>query len=318
MCYSMSLMIMTGMTALVAILSAQAPSGPVELAYLYDLSDFTGRIPYSDARVVADPPRSEVYTLYGNKIQVFNNAGMEIYQFEVDSTEGRILDLGIESNGDMLMLIFASAGGEGTKRWSLVRADFRGRLTGEFEVDQSGAAAGLLPNRLIIRPGRTWLISQSQMRAACYLPDGKLDRILDLAELAGLAPEERGNAEVSGLDVGVDGTVVFAVPEQFRVHAIDPSGDVRSFGRVGSGGGNFGVLGDVTLDDKGNIFVSDRLRGVVMVFNRDFRLLRETGTTTGGDVLVRPGPLALDPAGRLYVSQVRDRGIAVFAIAPAP
>ena len=309
---------LAAVAALLASIAAPAPSGPVELAYLYDLSDFTGRIPYSDARVVADAPRSEVYTLYGNRIRVFNNSGMEIYQFEVDFAAGRILDLGVESNGDLLMLLFASAAGEGATRWSLVRADFRGRLTQQLDVDQSGAAAGLLPNRLIIRSGRIWLISQSQMRAAGYLPDGKLDRILDLAELAGLAPEDRGNAEVSGLDVGIDGTVVFAVPEQFQVHAIDPAGGVRSFGRAGSAAGNFGVLGDVTLDDRGNLFVSDRLRGVVMVFNRDFRFLRETGSTAGGDRLVRPGGLAFDPAGRLYVSQVRDRGIAVFAVAPAP
>jgi len=309
---------LTGWAVLAALLMSPAPSGPVELAYLYDLSDFTGRIPYSDARVVADAPRSEVYTLYGNRIRVFNSSGMEIYQFEVDPAAGRILDLGIESDGDILMLMFASAAGEGTTRWSLVRADFRGRMTHELDIDHSGAAAGLLPNRLIIRSGKIWLVSQSQMRAACYLPDGKLDRILDLAELAGLTPEDRANAEVSGLDVGKDGTVVFAVPEQFQVHAIDPGGGVRSFGRAGSAAGNFGVLGDVTLDDRGNLIVSDRLRGVVMVFDRDFHFLRETGSTGGGDRLVRPGGLALDPAGRLYVSQVRDRGIAVFSVSPAP
>jgi len=301
-----------------ALLASPAASGTVELSYLYDLADFTGRIPHSDARVVVDAPRSEIYTVYGNEIRAFNNAGMEIYRFGVNLAVGRVLDLGIEESGDMLMLLYASSAGEGTEDWSLLRADYRGRPMDEIAVDRSGDAAGLLPNRLLLRSGRIWLISLGQMRAASYLPNGKLERFLDLEELAALAPDDIGNAEVSGLDVGSDGTVVFAVPVQFRVHVIDPGGGVRSFGKSGSAAGNFGVLGDVALDGDGNIFVSDRQRSVVMVFNREFRLLSETDRTSNRERLTRPGGLALDRGGRLYVSQVRRRGVAAFAIAPAP
>lgn len=303
---------------LTAVLAAPAPSGPVDVAYRYDLSDFTGRIPYSDARVVVDAPRSEVYTVYGNEVRVFNHAGMEIYRFEIDLATGRVPDLGIEENGDMLLLLYASGGGEGTKEWSLLRADFRGRPLGELAMDRSGSAKDLLPNRLLLRSGKIWLVSQLQMRAAVYSREGTLERVLDLATLAGLPEEDRGNAEVSGFDVAADGTVVFAIPVQFRVHAIDPDGGVRSFGKTGSAAGNFGVLGDVALDGAGNLFVSDRLRSVVIVFTREFRFLREFGQTTGRDWLARPGALALDPSGWLYVSQTRNRGVAVFAIASAP
>ncbi len=309
---------LAGVGALAVLLSSPAMAGPAEISYLYDLADFTGRIPYSDARVVVDAFRSEVYTVYGNEIRVFNNAGMEIYRFDVDVEDGRLTDLGIESSGDILMLVYASGSGEGARQWSLIRADFRGRPTAEIALDRSGDAAGFLPNRLLLRSGRIWLVSQGQMRAACYLPDGTLERLLDLAELAALPEEDRANAEISGLDVGSDGTVVFAVPEQFRVHAIEPGGGVRSFGKSGSAAGAFGVLGDVALDGEGNIFLSDRQRSVVMVFNREFRFLREEGRIAHREWLARPGALALDPAGRLYVSQVRNRGVAVFAIAPAP
>lgn len=298
---------------------ASVPAAPVaDLAYLYDLADFTGRIPYSDARVVVDPPRGEVYTVYANEVRVFNNAGMEIYRFELDLGIGRLLDVAVEDDGGMLMLVFASGAGEGTRRWAVLRADFRGRPLGEIAVGSTGEADGLLPNRLLLRAGRIWLLSQSQMRAASYLPDGKIDREFDLGQLAGLAPEERSNAEVSGMDVGGDGTIVFAVPVQFRVHAIDPGGGVRTFGKSGSAAGNFGVLGDLVLDGEGNIYLADRQRSVVMVFNRAFRLLREVGRVAKNEWLARPGGLALDPSGRLYVSQVRNRGIAVFGISPAP
>jgi hypothetical protein len=305
-------------TALAALLASTATAGPVELTYLYDLADFTGRIPYSDARVVVDAPRSEVYTVYGNEIRAFNNAGMEIYRFGVDPAEGRVADLAIESSGDILLLMYASGAGEGARQWSLLRADFRGRPTGKVDLDRSGGAADLLPNRLLLRAGRIWLLSQGQMRAASYLPGGKLERALDLAELAALPEADRGNAEVTGLDVGGDGTVVFVIPEQFRVHAIDPAGGVRSFGKPGSSAGKFGVLGDVALDGDGNVYISDRQRGVVMVFNREFHFLRETDRISNREGLARPGGLALDPAGRLYISQMRRRGVAVFAIAPAP
>jgi hypothetical protein len=307
-----------GAVTLATLFASPLASGPADLSYLYNLADFTGKIPYNDARVTVDPFHSEVYTLYGNQIRVFNNAGMEIYKFEVDLSVGRVVDLGIESGGDILMLVYGSGVGEEGKQWSLIRADFRGRPTGEIAVERSGEAAGLLPNRLLLRSGKIWLISLDQMRAASFLPDGKIVRVLDLADLAGLTPEDRGNAEVSGVDIGGDGTVVFAVPVQFKVHSVDPKGPVRSFGKSGSAAGNFGVLGDVAVDGEGNIFVSDRLRSMVMVFTKEFRFLREGGRISNREWLARPGALALDPAGRLFVSQVRRRGVAVFAIVPAP
>jgi hypothetical protein len=229
-----------------------------------------------------------------------------------------VADLAIESNGNILMLVFAAGAGGPSTEWSLLRADFRGRPMNKLVLDRPGEIEGFLPNRLLIRSGKIWLLGQGQMRAACFLPTGRLERVLDLAELAGLPPEERGNAEVSGLDVGANGTVVFAVPVQFQVHAIDPGGAVRSFGRSGSAAGNFGVLGDVALDEEGNVFLSDRQRGVVMVFDGEFRFLRETDRAGNREWLARPGALALDPAGRLYVSQVRDRGVAVFSTAQVP
>lgn len=304
--------------ALLALSVVPAFSEPADVVYRHDLADFTGTIPTSDARVVVDAPRSEVYTLYGNEVRVFNDAGMEIYRFTVDLETGRLLDLAIEESGDLVLLVYESGGGEGTKNWSLVRADFRGRLSGTLALEQSGGTETLLPNRLLLRNGKVWLLSQGQMRAGVWGRDGSFERILDLAVLAGLPEEDRTSAEVSGFDVAADGTVVFAVPVQFRVHAIDPDGGVRSFGKPGSAAGNFGVLGDVALDGEGNLFVSDRLRSLVMVFRPDFRFLREFGRTANREWLARPGAMAFDPAGRLYVSQVRNRGVAVFAIASAP
>ncbi len=306
------------LASLHALSAVPALSEPADVVYRHDLADFTGTIPTSDARVVVDPARSEVYTLYGNEVRVFNDAGMEIHRFAIDLETGRLLDLAVEDGGDLLLLVYESGAGEGAKNWSLVRADFRGRPSGTLALERPESVEPFLPNRLFLRNGKVWLLSQGQMRVAVWGRDASFERVLDLAALAGLPDDRRASAEVSGFDVGADGTVVFAIPVQFRVHAIDPDGKVRSFGKAGSAAGNFGVLGDVVLDREGNLFVSDRLRGLVMVFRPDFRFLREFGRTANNAWLARPGAMALDPAGRLFVSQVRNRGVAVFAIASAP
>jgi hypothetical protein len=59
----------------------------------------------------------------------------------------------------------------------------------------------------------------------------------------------------------------------------------------------------------------ERLRSVVMIFDREFRFLKEFGYR--GDKpgnLIRPSELALGNSGKLYVTQLRNRGVSVFSI----
>ena len=301
----------------VALAAAVCPAAAavVDVTYRYDLADFSGTIPYSDARVVVDSARSEVYTVYANEVRVFNDAGMEIYSFFMDPVEGRLLDLAVKEDGDLLLLVYATGSPEDTPRWSLVEADYRGRVTGALDVDLSGDAAGLLPNILLLRNGSIWLTSTEQMRTCAFALDGSLAKSLDLAAIAGLTEEERNGASIGGLDIAPDGTVVFGIPVVFRVTAVSPDGSTRSFGRSGSAAGNFGVLAGLACDREGNLFVADRQRSLVIVFDKDFRFVREFGKTKNREWLIRPGLLAIDAAGRLYVSQIRRMGVAVFTVA---
>jgi hypothetical protein len=74
----------------------------------------------------------------------------------------------------------------------------------------------------------------------------------------------------------------------------------------------------VAADGRGHIFVSDRLRGVIMMFDDDLRFLSEFGQNgSPRERLARPGALAVHPDGKLYVSQLRNRGVAVYAIRSA-
>jgi DNA-binding beta-propeller fold protein YncE len=73
------------------------------------------------------------------------------------------------------------------------------------------------------------------------------------------------------------------------------------------------VAAGVAGDDKGNLFVADKGRNVVMMFDKDHQFVAEFGEY--GDRpenLVRPEQVAWSPAGKLYVTQMRNRGVSVF------
>jgi DNA-binding beta-propeller fold protein YncE len=107
--------------------------------------------------------------------------------------------------------------------------------------------------------------------------------------------------------------MLFTVPVLFAAFVVSPQGEVRSFGRVGSGPGMFGIVSDIVSDDRGNYLVADKLRSVVMIFDATFGFIQEFGyLTTRPDGLIRPSRLAVSGSGRLYVTQMRHNGISVF------
>lgn len=88
---------------------------------------------------------------------------------------------------------------------------------------------------------------------------------------------------------------------------------MRDVGHAGSAPGGFGVVAGIVGDENGNVIVADKGRGVVMVFDANLEFVTEFGS--GGDgrgSLVRPTDLTLGPAGKIYVTQARDRGVAVL------
>lgn len=302
---------------LVAVCASAAASGPVSVAHLYELSDFTGTIPYTDATVVADPTHDEAYTLFANDIRVFNGTGMQIHSFTVDATKGQIVDLGVDERGDLLTLIYAPVDADGRMPWTLVRADYRGRPQGVVALAMPDDLRTFSPNQLVLSSGTIWLASTTQMIAAAFSSDGALLREIDLAAVAGVESAERENAGIRGFDVDSSGSVVFAVPVLFKVYVVAPDGTTRAFGKVGSAAGNFGIVAGVAWDRNGNIVVSDRLRNVVMIFDEQFRFVREFGQNgVAKNQVARPGGLAVGTGGKLYVSQLGNRGIAVFAMNP--
>jgi hypothetical protein len=78
----------------------------------------------------------------------------------------------------------------------------------------------------------------------------------------------------------------------------------------------FGNVSGIAKDDKGNYLVVERFRSVVMVFDKEFRFLKEFGYRgSKPENLARPNDVAVGNAGKIFVTQVRDRGVSVFHLA---
>jgi DNA-binding beta-propeller fold protein YncE len=122
--------------------------------------------------------------------------------------------------------------------------------------------------------------------------------------------------ESIGFTVDREGSIFFTIPTLFAVYKRSPDGKVASFGRPGSSPGRFGVVAGIASDSRGNLFVADKLKSVVMVFDKDFNFLTEFGYRglRPGNLIV-PDDVAVDRRDRVYVSQARKRGVSVFGIA---
>jgi sugar lactone lactonase YvrE len=141
--------------------------------------------------------------------------------------------------------------------------------------------------------------------------------------LARLSADEKGDdkelsredSSINGFDVDRDGNIFFTVASMFAAFRLSPDGALAKFGRSGSAPGKFGVTGGIATDDQGYIYVSDRLRCVVLVFNQDLHFQMEFGYRGNQPSnLIVPDDLAIDKSGNVYVGQAANRGVSVFQI----
>jgi hypothetical protein len=127
-------------------------------------------------------------------------------------------------------------------------------------------------------------------------------RKLDGVDLSGFAVDDKGN-------------IFFTVPVLFSAFKLTPRGELRRFGRSGSAKGKFGVVSGIATDDRGYIYVSDRLRSVVLIFDRNLIFQTEFGYRGNQPSnLIVPDDLAIDSLGNVYVGQAANRGVSVFKI----
>lgn len=299
-----------------ALSIAPAAAG-IRSAFLYTLSNFSGKVPYNDVKLHVDRARDEVYVIDRGIVRVFNEAGMEVFWFGDDPALGAIYDLAVDNKGDIFLLSYDfSRPADGPKFW-VTRCNYRGEPKETIAI--SGVPAEysrFYPNAMYFREGGFFLVSRNGMRAIVTDRGGVFQKGYDFAQILDVPEKDRPDTEISGFSLDRAGNMLFTVPVLFKAYVVSPDGKATaSFGKSGSAPGMFGIVGGIAADEQGNYLVVERLRSVVMVFDKKFRFLQEFGYR--GDKpgnLIRPSELAMGNSGKLYVTQLRNRGVSVFSL----
>lgn len=308
------------LAAILFIVSCSSPaSAGIKADYLYTLSNFSGKIPYSDVRLRVDRDRDEIYAVDRGVVRIFNETGMEVFWFGDDAALGSIYDLALDEKGDISLLSYDfSRPAEGPKFW-ITRCNYRGDAKGTISVTGLPKEyAQFWPNALYYRNGEFFLVGTNGMKAIVTDKNGGFRRGYDFAAILEIPEKDRPDTEISGFSLDRNGNMLFTVTVLFKAFIVSPDGKVAgSFGKSGSAPGMFGIVAGITADDHGNYLVVERLRSVVMVFDKEFRFINEFGYR--GDKpgnLIRPNEVAVGNSGKLYVTQSRKRGVSVFSVIP--
>jgi|MudIll2142460700_1097286.scaffolds.fasta_scaffold51273_2 hypothetical protein len=297
-----------------ATLISPVQAATVNTFFLYKLSDFTGVTSYMGGKMHIDRDRNETYVLYQNTVKVYNDKGMEIYRFGDSENLGRIQDLAVDREGYILILSYIEKGHD--LDMVIIRCNYRGDPIGRTAI--TGIPSDFSefhPGTMVYRDGRIYLADTATLRIAVIDMNGQVQKSIDLLPIMELKEKDRGDVQMGGFSVDTAGNILFTLPVLFSATVLSPDGKVSSFGEPGSLPGKFGVVSDITRDNRGNIFVADRLKSVVNVYDSSFKFLLEVGGRGNAPgSLVVPQALAIDADDRLYVTQLANRGVSVFRL----
>ena len=297
-------------------LPAAAQETP-RITFGHVLADFNGPVRMGQARVAIDRATAEAIVAEGRDVRVFNDVGMQVFGFRTSPRLGAVLDLTAIPGGDIVTLAVDLETPGDQPRVAITRHDFRG--VPEAEIELNGLPPGLsgfLPNRVFFSLNRLWFASTTDWLVVVALPDGTVERALDIAKIIGIADEDRDQQEITGLTVDDAGRLLLTCSVQFRAFEISAAGALLgTWGEPGSDPGMFAIVAGIARGAKGRIFVADKNRGVVLVFDAGYRFLTEFGGDPGeGGVLGLPSDVFVDGRGKAYVTQIGRRGVWTYDI----
>jgi DNA-binding beta-propeller fold protein YncE len=299
----------------------------VTASFRYPLSNFSGPVPSQWAKLAVDQERGEVYALNqrANDIRIFDEHGMEIFVF--GDGYSTAADIAIGEDGDIFIL------STGYQTSTVHLLNYRGEHVSEIPLQNiPDSLSEFVADRLIYRQQSLYLVDSGSLLVIVVDEEGLFKEAHDLksALKPALDREKRKQkaiedsdwkqkaleyVEVNGFTVDSQGNMFFTVPVLFLAFRLSPGGELVEFGRAGSGPGKFGVVAGIAVDEMGYIYVADRLRSVVLVFDPSFQFQTEFGYR--GDrpsSLMVPDDLAIDREGNVYVGQAANRGVSVFRV----
>src|SRR3990167_5407625 len=168
---------------LLASLLAVEPAPATELVFLHSLASTAGGLPMSGVSVVWEPSHRELYVSGNGLVRVFNEAGMQVFEFGEDPAVGGILAAVPLENGELIALSFLEG------KLSLLRVDFRGEPLGRVSLSVPEAFEGFTPTVLRHAAGKLYLADAGQMKVLVVDPQGAFLDGYDLGELLQLGKE---------------------------------------------------------------------------------------------------------------------------------
>jgi DNA-binding beta-propeller fold protein YncE len=308
--YALLVTVTIAVTLAVSMNPGTAAAAPGEPTFMYKLSNFNGPLTSTWAGISLDEQHDEIYLVDNGQVIVFNDVGMEIYRFGEGGSLGMIEDVAVTAAGDILVLSRTNS------RQTIRVCNFRGEPAADLQLaGLPPAFSDLSPRRMIHRHDRLYLMDPIELKIVVTDDQGRFMNGYDVADLAAIEPAKRGISEIDGFSVDDQGDMLFTIPVRFAAYRLLPDGTILSFGQPGSGPGRFNLVAGIVADENGNYYVADRLKSVVQVFDSGFNYRMQFGGR--GPLpynLVGPKQLVLDSRGRLYVSQLRGRGVSVFKI----
>jgi DNA-binding beta-propeller fold protein YncE len=167
----------------------------------------------------------------------------------------------------------------------------------------------LSPVGVAVGPDQSIYVSDSAKRRVYrYTPDGRLRAAL------GVVNGESVFARPTGLAVTPGGDLLVVDTLGCRIVEMSTSGVVRrTFGRRGSGPGEFNYPTDITVSRDGRIFVVDSMNARIQLFEEGGGYLGEFGRRGNGTGdFDKPKGVALDSDGHVYVAEAMHDVVQVF------
>ena len=284
----------------------------VQTSFLYRLSNFSGPVPSNWATISFDEARDEIYITDSQSgiVRIYNNQGMEVYHFGDDLNMGLVLASEVRNDGNILVLTRKGP-------WpTIVICNFRGEYLAELALQNfPDDFSGFSPTGMHYRNGRLYLLDNNSLKLAVTDSNGFFLSGYDLGAMLDIDPQKRNTTQIGGFSVDRAGNIYFTVPVIFSAYRLSTDGKLDFFGKPGSAPGRFNIAGGIVADDQGYIYVADRLKSAVLIFDKNFKFLHEFGYRGRKSYnLISPNDLGLDTQGRLYVSQLASIGVSVFNI----
>jgi hypothetical protein len=294
--------------------SASAPAvpsglGPIDVSYAFQLSTTTGFVPSSGLQLAYDHANKESLLIGDGLVRVFNAAGMEIYSFGQDPEIGSIVGVAPIEDGGYLVLTYREG------KTGVAHVSFRGEFIERIPLSglPDDVANEFVPLAIGYAGGQIFLGDLAGMRIAVADRSGKVTRFVDVARMLEVA-DQRQDYGIRALRVTPDGDVLFTVQALFRAYVLRPDGTLRGFGVKGSAPGKFNVISGIDRDADGRYYVADILKSAVIVFDRNFKFVKEFGYRGR-----KPGSLAspvdvVAGNGQILISNLARKGVAVYRV----